>query len=77
MAQKFRYLHEMLGFNLRMTDIAAAIGLVQLGRLDKFTKARQINAGILSDGLKEISGLVTPVTKEGCTHVFHQYTSKG
>ena len=71
---KVRYLHEMLGFNLRMTDIAAAIGIVQLGRLDKFTKDRQINAGILSDGLKEISGLVTPVTKEGCSHVFHQYT---
>ncbi len=71
---KVRYLHEMLGFNLRMTDIAAAIGIVQLGRLEKFTKDRQINAGILSDGLKEISGLVLPVTKEGYSHVFHQYT---
>jgi dTDP-4-amino-4,6-dideoxygalactose transaminase len=71
---KVRYLHEMLGFNLRMTDIAAAIGIVQLGKLEKFTKNRQINAGILSDGLKEISGLVPPVTAEGCSHVFHQYT---
>jgi len=71
---KVRYLHEMLGFNLRMTDIAAAIGIVQLGRLDKFTKDRQINAGILSNGLKEIYELVTPVTKEGYSHVFHQYT---
>jgi perosamine synthetase len=71
---KVRYLHEMLGFNLRMTDIAAAIGIVQLGKLEKFTKNRQINAGILSDGLKEISGLVPPVTTEGCSHVFHQYT---
>ena len=71
---KVRYLHEMLGFNLRMTDIAAAIGIVQLRKLDKFTKDRQINAGILSEGLKEISGLVLPVIKEGCSHVFHQYT---
>jgi len=38
---KVRYLHEMLGFNLRMTDIEAAIGLVQLGKLDRFTAARQ------------------------------------
>ena len=71
---KIRYLHEMLGFNLRMTDIAAAIGLVQLGKLDKFTAARQKNAEMLSAGLKGIPGLVTSITKAGCTHVFHQYT---
>lgn len=71
---KVRYLHEMLGFNLRMTDIAAAIGLVQLEKLDGFNAARQKNAAMLSAGLKGISGIVPPVTKHGCTHVFHQYT---
>ena len=71
---KIRYLHEMLGFNLRMTDIAAAIGLVQLGKLNKFTEARQRNAQMLSAGLKGISGLVPAITKAACTHVFHQYT---
>jgi len=71
---KVRYLHEMLGFNLRMTDIAAAIGLVQLGKLDKFTAARQKNAEMLSSGLKGIPGLVPSITKASCTHVFHQYT---
>lgn len=71
---KIRYLHEMLGFNLRMTDIAAAIGLVQLGKLGKFTEARQKNAAMLSTGLKGIPGLVPAITKAGCTHVFHQYT---
>lgn len=71
---KIRYLHEMLGFNLRMTDIAAAIGLVQLGKLGKFTEARQKNAAMLSAGLKGIPGLVPAITKAGCTHVFHQYT---
>jgi dTDP-4-amino-4,6-dideoxygalactose transaminase len=71
---KIRYLHEMLGFNLRMTDIAAAIGLVQLGKLNKFTEARQGNAAMLSAGLKGLPGLVPAITKAGCTHVFHQYT---
>jgi perosamine synthetase len=71
---KVRYLHEMLGFNLRMTDIAAAIGLVQLGKLNGFTTARQKNAEILSSGLKGIPGLIPSITKPGCTHVFHQYT---
>lgn len=71
---KVRYMHEILGFNLRMTDIAAVIGLVQLGKLDRFTAARQKNAEILSAGLKGIAGIVSPVTKTNCTHVFHQYT---
>ncbi|AKB15920.1 MAG: aminotransferase DegT [Methanosarcina sp. 795] len=71
---KVRYLHEMLGFNLRMTDIAAAIGLVQLGKLDGFTSARQKNAKTLSAGLEKVSEVVPPVIKTGCTHVFHQYT---
>jgi dTDP-4-amino-4,6-dideoxygalactose transaminase len=71
---KVRYLHEMLGFNLRMTDIAAAIGLVQLEKLDGFTDARQKNAAMLSAGLKGIPGVVPAVTKPGYTHVFHQYT---
>lgn len=73
---KVRYLHEMLGFNLRMTDIAAAIGLVQLGKLDRFTATRQKNAEILSAGLKGISGIMPPVIRADCTHVFHQYTVK-
>ena len=69
-----RYLHECLGFNLRMTDIAAAIGLVQLGKLDGFTASRQKNAELLSAGLREVTGVSTPLIKAGCTHVFHQYT---
>ena len=69
-----RYLHECLGFNLRMTDIAAAIGLVQLGKLDGFIARRQKNADLLSAGLKGVSGVSTPGIKAGCTHAFHQYT---
>lgn len=71
---KVRYLHEMLGFNLRMTDIAAAIGIVQLEKLDGFNAARQKNAAMLSAGLKGVSGIIPPITKPDCTHVFHQYT---
>lgn len=71
---KVRYLHEMLGFNLRMTDIAAAIGLAQLGKLDGFNAARQKHAAMLSAGLKGVSEIVPPIVKPDCTHVFHQYT---
>lgn len=71
---KQRYFHEMIGYNFRMTDISAAIGLVQLGKLDEFTSMRQRNASILSDGLRNIKGITVPVIRNGCSHVFHQYT---
>jgi len=71
---KVRYYHETLGFNLRMTDIGAAIGLAQLKKLDVFTEKRIMNAGYLNEMLGDIPGIVTPVTQPGCKHVFHQYT---
>ena len=66
-----RYYHDELGFNFRMTDIHAAIGLEQLKKLEKFNVQRQANAKFLSENLK---GVVTPYVPEGQTHVFHQYT---
>lgn len=71
---KVRYHHEMLGFNLRMTDISAAIGLEQLKKVERFNEARIRNAMLLNEKLKYIPGIVTPTVKPGCRHVFHQYT---
>ncbi len=71
---KQRYLHEIVGYNLRMTDISAAIGLVQLDKLDDFTSMRQKNAKVLSDGLRNIDGITIPSIRNDCEHVFHQYT---
>ena len=69
-----RYVHEMLGYNYRMTDISASIGLVQLNKLGEFTKKRQSNAEYLSRGLKGIDGITVPIMRRNCEHVFHQYT---
>jgi perosamine synthetase len=66
-----RYYHDELGFNFRMTDLHAAIGLAQLPKLEKFNAQRRANAGYLSKNLK---GVVAPYIPEGQTHVFHQYT---
>jgi perosamine synthetase len=68
---RVRYYHDMLGYNFRMTDLHAAIGLAQLQKLGKFNAQRQANAKFLSDNLK---GVRTPYIPEGQTHVFHQYT---
>lgn len=66
-----RYYHDELGFNFRMTDVHAAIGLAQLKKLEKFNAQRQANGKFLSENLK---GVVVPYIPEGQTHVFHQYT---
>jgi len=66
-----RYHHDMLGFNFRMTDLCAAIGLAQLDRLADFTAKRRANAAFFNAG---IESLITPQVKEGYGHVWHQYT---
>lgn len=68
-----RYFHETIGYNMRMTDIGAQIGLEQLKKLPDFTKKRQKNAAHLSSKIKR-KGIITPAVKDGCEHVFHQYT---
>jgi dTDP-4-amino-4,6-dideoxygalactose transaminase len=65
------YLHQTLGYNFRMTELQAALGLVQLRKLPEWTSKRIENASYLSQGL---SNVVTPKVSEGYRHVFHQYT---
>ena len=69
-----RYTHTMLGYNFRMTDIAAAIGLIQLERLDKFNKSRIENADYLTTHIETIEGIESPYVMDDVKHVFHQYT---
>ncbi len=71
--QTKKYLHEELGYNLRMTNIAAAIGRVQLRKLDEWNEKRIKNAKLLTDGIKRIGGLTPPYVDPRVKHVFHQY----
>lgn len=71
---KIRYYHDFIGYNYRMTDIAAAIGIAQLKKLEMFNKKRIENAEYLTKKLSKLSWLITPKIKKGCKHVFHQYT---
>jgi dTDP-4-amino-4,6-dideoxygalactose transaminase len=66
-----RYYHDELGFNFRMTDVHAAIGLAQLQKLESFNEARQKNANYLSNNLIGIKVPFVPVNR---SHVYHQYT---
>jgi len=62
------------GFNLRMTELQAALGVAQMARLADIVEARRRNARVLNEGLRGIEGLVLPVEPPGRRHVYHQYT---
>jgi dTDP-4-amino-4,6-dideoxygalactose transaminase len=66
-----RYVHETLGFNFRMTELQAAIGLAQLEKLERFNERRIEHARYLSERLR---GVVKPTVPPRSRHVFHQYT---
>ena len=68
---KVRYHHDLLGYNFRMTDVHASIGLAQLPKL-RGRNARRIE--IAARYSRELRGVRTPATCAGARHVFHQYT---
>jgi perosamine synthetase len=69
---KRRYYHDFLGYNFRMTDVHAALGLAQLAKLEVFNEKRIANARYLTEHLRDV--IIAPQVKNGYRHVFHQYT---
>jgi perosamine synthetase len=61
------------GYNFRMTDIQAAVGIEQLKKLDMLNQRRINNAAYLTDGLRDVPGLTCPTVLPGCKHIFHLY----
>ena len=68
-----RYHHEILGYNFRLTDIAAAIGLCQLDKLERNTARRQAIAARYDAAFADLP-IRRPVAPPERTHVYHQYT---
>ncbi|HUS82652.1 MAG TPA: DegT/DnrJ/EryC1/StrS family aminotransferase [Dehalococcoidia bacterium] len=66
-----RYVSQSLGYNFRMTEIHAALGLAQLRRLTERNEQRRANAAYLTEHLR---GVITPEEMHGRYHVYHQYT---
>jgi len=63
----------MIGFNFRMGEIEAALGIEQLKKLPGIIKEKVEWAGMLSEGLSELNGLRTPIIKKNCSHVYYAY----
>jgi perosamine synthetase len=71
---RVRYHHEELGTNFKPTDLSAAIGLAQLGRLDERTDRRRHNAAYLAAQLG--GDYLVPTVPEGRDHVWHQFVMR-
>ena len=70
----FSWLHESFGTNLRMTEMQAAIGLVQLGKLSSWVTARKENAALLDRAFVDAEGFVRPDFSDERSHAFYRYS---
>ena len=58
-----KYVYSHFGFNLKITDMQAAVGCAQLDKLDQIVAARRANYQMLYDGLIDVPGLILPVAE--------------
>ncbi len=65
--------HKFVGFNYRMTNLQAAVGLAQVERLDELVAARRRNAALYTSLLRDIPGITTPPEAEWAKNVFWMY----
>lgn len=70
-----RYHHDRIGYNYRMTNIAAAIGRCQLKKLDSYNDIRIQTGNYFNEHISNPL-VTTPYIQDGVKHVFHQYTVK-
>lgn len=69
----FRWLHESFGTNWRMTELQAAIGRVQLGKLAQWSDTRQSNARVLMEELQSVGGLRIPQPPDHVRHAYYRF----
>tara|TARA_B100001564_G_scaffold359264_1_gene380379 strand:- start:12454 stop:13731 length:1278 start_codon:yes stop_codon:yes gene_type:complete len=73
---KFQDLTNIIGYNFRMGEIEAAIGIEQLKKLSGIIEKKQIEAQMLTEGLQDINGLITPTVESNCSHSYYVYPLK-
>jgi len=69
----FRYLHESMGTNWRMTEMQAVLGRRQLARLPEWHDRRAANAAVLAEGLRRIPGLRVPAVPAWAGHAWYKF----
>jgi len=73
-SEDMRFLHKMIGFNYRITNIQAAIGVAQFKKIEKFIAARRNNAKIYNSYLRKIKGITIPYEEKWAKNVYWMYS---
>ena len=66
----------MVGFNFRMTELSAAIALVQLADIENHVGRREAVAKALSDGTRDLEGWTVPAERDGCRHNYYEWVAR-
>lgn len=74
MSKEKKYYHPQLGYNYRLTNIQAAIGLAQLEKLEKTIEAKRKNAELYNSLLKDVKGITLPVEEPWAKNVYWMYS---
>jgi len=69
-----RFWHRYVGFNYRMTNLQAAVGVAQLERIDAFVQTRRRNAKLFNSLLSSVDGLTLPVEEKRVKNVYWLYS---
>jgi len=69
-----RYWHDEVGFNYRMTNLQAAVGVAQMARIHQFVERKRRIARQYSEMLADLPGITLPVEMSGCTNVYWMYS---
>jgi perosamine synthetase len=64
-------LTNMVGFNMRLTELSAAVGIEQLRAAEQHVARREHIGRSLSEGIADLEGLLPPTVREGCRHVYY------
>jgi perosamine synthetase len=73
-SEERHFWHKYIGFNYRMTNMQAAVGLAQTEQMESFVEARRANAARYTAALNRIPGIVTPPETEWVKNVFWMYS---
>lgn len=69
-----RFFHDKIGYNYRMTNLQAAIGLAQLEKIEKFIKIKKMMAKRYIKNLKNVKGIKLPIEKDYAKSVYWMFT---
>lgn len=69
-----RYWHDEVGFNYRMTNLQAAVGVAQMARIEEFIARKRALAKLYQEMLGAVPGLTLPVELSGYTNVYWMYS---